>query len=231
MPRRSKISSEEKIRITEEYLSGRLSSADFEQRYKLKNQRLYDWVRLYQTRGAEGLMPCKANRKYAPEMKRLAVGEYLSGTESLNELCAKYDISSHSTLQGWIKRHNSHGDFEQPNNGVGVCMAKGRKTTLEERIGIVRDLIACNKDYGKTIERHGVSYQQIYGWVRKYERDGIAGLADRRGKRRGEDSMSEPEKLRARLKLKEAENLRLRMENDLLKKLEELERGRGMNQA
>jgi regulator of replication initiation timing len=38
--------------------------------------------------------------------------------------------------------------------------------------------------------------------------------------------MTEVEKLRAQLKLKEAENLRLQMENELLKKLEALERGR-----
>jgi regulator of replication initiation timing len=41
--------------------------------------------------------------------------------------------------------------------------------------------------------------------------------------------MTEVEKLQARLKLKEAENLRLRMENDLLKKLEVLERGRDID--
>lgn len=105
-------------------------------------------------------------------------------------------------------------------------MAKGRNTTLEERIEIVSYCIANNKDYGKTIERYDVSYQQIYGWVRKYEKDGANGLADRRGKRKDEASMTEVEKLRAQLKLKEAENSRLQMENELLKKLEALERGR-----
>jgi regulator of replication initiation timing len=39
------------------------------------------------------------------------------------------------------------------------------------------------------------------------------------------ESMTEVEKLRAQLKLKEAENMRLHMENELLKKLEALERG------
>jgi len=38
--------------------------------------------------------------------------------------------------------------------------------------------------------------------------------------------MSEVEKLHAQLKLKKAENLRLQMENDLLKKLEAFGRGR-----
>jgi transposase len=108
-------------------------------------------------------------------------------------------------------------------------MAKGRKATQDERIEIVSYCIANNRDYGKTIEKFGVSYQQIYSWVRKYEKDGADGLADRRGKRKDEASMSEMEKLRAQLKLKEAENLRLQMENELLKKLEALERGQDID--
>lgn len=104
-------------------------------------------------------------------------------------------------------------------------MTKGRKTTLEERIEIVSHCIANNKDYGKTIEQYSVSYQQVYGWVRKYEKDGADGLDDRRDKRKDETSMTEIEKLKAQLKLKEAENMRLQMENELLKKLEALERG------
>ena len=104
-------------------------------------------------------------------------------------------------------------------------MTKGRGTTLQERIEIVSHCISNNKDYGKTIEQYGISYQQIYSWVRKYEKDGSDGLADRRGKRKDEASMTEVERLRAQLKLKEAENYRLQMENELLKKLEALERG------
>ena len=104
-------------------------------------------------------------------------------------------------------------------------MTKGRKTTQEERVEIVSYCLTNGKDYGRTIDRFGVSYQQIYSWVRKYETKGVDGLSDRRGKRQDEASMTEVEKLRAQVKLKEAENYRLRMENDLLKKLAELERG------
>lgn len=102
-------------------------------------------------------------------------------------------------------------------------MIKGRRTTQEERIEIVSFCLANDKDYGKTIDEFGVSYQQIYSWVRKYEKKGVDGLSDRRGKRRDEASMTEVEKLRAQVKLKEAENRRLRIENDALKKLKELE--------
>ena len=97
---------------------------------------------------------------------------------------------------------------------------------MNERIEIVSHCVSNNKDYGKTIEQYNISYQQLYGWVGKYEQNGVDGLIDRRGKRKNESSMNELEKLRAQLKLKEAENLRLQMENELLKKLETLERGR-----
>ena len=55
-------------------------------------------------------------------------------------------------------------------------MAKGRKTTQEERGKIVAFCIEHGKDYPLTIQTYGVSYQQIYAWVRKYEEKGIDGL-------------------------------------------------------
>ena len=169
------------------------------------------------------------NRKYSPEIKRMAVEEYLSGVGSLSDLCTKYDISKHSIMQKWVTWYNSHGDFKQPKSGGAICMTKGRKTTLEERIDIVSHCIANNNDYGLTIDKYSISYQQIYAWVRKYEAGGVDALSDRRGKRKDESAMTEVDKLRAQLKLQKAENLRLQMENDLLKKLEELERGCGRN--
>lgn len=47
-------------------------------------------------------------------------------------------------------------------------MTKGRTTTYEERIEIVSFCIERGNDYTATIEKYGVSYQQIYSWVRKY---------------------------------------------------------------
>ena len=51
-------------------------------------------------------------------------------------------------------------------------------------------------------------------------------MTDGRGKHKNLEEMSEPEKLAAQLKLLEAENKRLKMENGFLKKLEEVERRR-----
>jgi transposase-like protein len=229
MPQKGRLSVEDKVKIVREYLSGAMGPSEFRHKYGVRKQTLYEWVRLYKIRGAGGLTPSTKNRNYSPETKRQAVLDYLSGGCSQRDICLKYDISNRQMLQKWIRRYNSHGDFIQPNSGGEIYMAKGRKTTLEERVEIVSYCIANNKDYGKAIERYGVSYQQIYGWVRKYEKVGAEGLSDHRGKGKDQASMSEVEKLRAQLKLKEAENRRLQMENDLLKKLEEVERRRGID--
>ena len=103
-------------------------------------------------------------------------------------------------------------------------MTKGRTTTYEERIEIVSYCIEHGNDYPATIEKYGVSYQQIYSWVRKYNEKGAEGLVAKRGKRKAESEMTEVEKLRAENRMLEARNRRLETENAVLKKLEELER-------
>lgn len=41
-------------------------------------------------------------------------------------------------------------------------MTKGRKTTYEERVEIVKYCIEHEMDYAQTAEKYQVSYQQIY---------------------------------------------------------------------
>ena len=80
---------------------------------------------------------------------------------TLTDICTKYDITTPCLLQDWIKLYNGNKDFKQLNSGGAVFVAKGRKTTLEERIEIVSHCIANNKDFNKTVEQYSVSYQQI----------------------------------------------------------------------
>lgn len=104
-------------------------------------------------------------------------------------------------------------------------MKQGRDTTLEERIQIVKDCITGGKNYGEVAQKYQVSYQQVRTWTLRFEEMGEAGLQDRRGRRKKdqtprtelEQAQIEIEQLKHKLYLAE-------MENALLKKLDEVER-------
>lgn len=104
-------------------------------------------------------------------------------------------------------------------------MKQGRETTQEERAAIVKECLENGHNYGETAIKHNVSYQQVYTWVKKFKELGEAGLEDRRGKRVPAQTARTPEEeMRIRIAQLEHENYMLRMERDLLKKLDELER-------
>lgn len=105
-------------------------------------------------------------------------------------------------------------------------MVKGRKTSIDERIEIVQFCIAKGRNYNQASDKYQVSYQQIYGWVKKYEKLGVQGLEDHRGKGKSENAMTEDDKLRAENKILSAKLKQAEIENDLLKKVWEAERGR-----
>ena len=103
-------------------------------------------------------------------------------------------------------------------------MRKTRKTAYEERLEIVQDCLANDKNYGATAKKYECSYQQVRNWVKRYENMGSAGLEDRRGKRAGSlPSRTKEEEMRDRIVELERKNRYLQMENDLLKKVRELE--------
>jgi len=74
-------------------------------------------------------------------------------------------------------------------------------------------------------QSYNCSYQQIRNWTKKYEDMGSAGLEDRRGRRVGSQASRSPEEeQRDRIADLERMNTDLQMENDLLKKVRDVER-------
>ena len=165
----------------------------------------------------------RKNKKYSSELKIAAVKSYLAGEGSLIQTCKKFGILRHKQLQDWIMWYNGHKDIKWCNSAKGeIYMSKGRKTTQEERTEIVEFCIEHNYDYVLTVETYGVSYNQIYAWVRKYEEGGVDKLKDNRGRTKPMEEMSEIEKLKAEMKILEAKNRQLEIENEFIKKLQEL---------
>lgn len=219
-----KRSTEEIIEAIERWKQGKTCRNLEAERLDVDERTFRDWIRVYETFGKAGFHRTK-NMNYSSELKYAAVQDYLNGAGSQAEICKKYKIFSRKQLREWIKVYNGHKEL-RPSRGQGsdIYMTKGRTTTYEERIEIVSFCIEHGNDYVATIEKYGVSYQQIYSWVKKYREKGAEGLLDKRGKRKPESEMTEMEKLRAENRLLEARNKRLETENAVLKKLEELER-------
>lgn len=225
MGRKAKISCEIKIKFVEEYLNGNISQSSIAKELGLHISSIQQWICKYKTFGPEGLRTIEKNTYYNSDLKLSAVRDYINGTGSLADICLKYRISGPGILKEWINKYNKrHKTCKSQNNKGDHIMTKRRKTTYEERIEIVSFCIANAYDYNLTSNKFNVSYQQVYTWVKKYNKNGYNALVDRRGKNKPFEELTESERFSAQIKLLEAENRRLKMENDFLKKLEEIER-------
>ena len=215
MSKRSPKSVEEKLEIVQRLLNHEKSVSQLSKLYGVSESAINSWKMKYEKDGVVGLKESRTWNSYSKEVKEQAVLDYLYRKGSLTDICQKYDISAHSVLEKWIKA-TSKGYSR---------MKQGRQTTFEERVEIVNYTIAHGKDYQAAIEKFGVSYQQVYSQVRKFEKDGSQGLLDRRGKAlESKPNLTEAEQLQLKIKQLEERNRLLEIEVDLLKKLEEVKR-------
>ena len=65
MPKKAKISIEEKISAVESYLRGELSQRQAAQKAGVKIAPFQRWLRIYRVEGPEGLLPHTTGRKYS----------------------------------------------------------------------------------------------------------------------------------------------------------------------
>lgn len=215
----------ERLEAVREYLQGGGTQKEFAQKLGIGESTFRDWVLKYRAEGAEGVIGTK-NREYSSEIKQAAVLSYLRKDGSLEKICRKYGIKDRKTLRSWLKAYDNglEETTSSEHKRSRPVMNRGRNTTLEERVEIVGYCLTQCKDYHAAAQKYGISYQQVYNWVRKYEALGAEGLEDRRGKRKGLDDMDESARLRAENKLLLARIQRAELENIVLKKLEEIER-------
>ena len=212
------------LALVEEYLSGRGSYRTIATANGISKTVLEDWVHKYTEQGATAFALKQGNTKYSKEFKIRCVEAVLEGEGSVDSIVAKYNISTRSVLLEWIKRYNANIELKDYDPKREVYMATARrKTTLEERKEIVEYCISHGRDYKNTASIYGVSYSQVYTWVKKFIADGEAGLADRRGHHKTDEEVNELERLRR-------ENVRLKrqleekdMLVELLKKVKEFE--------
>ncbi|MDE1550048.1 helix-turn-helix domain-containing protein [Jeotgalibaca caeni] len=224
MPKRQmKHTFEERCELVERCINNEISIARAGETLGVSPSAINRWIMLYENCGPTALLPMSKNTHYPKELKRAAVLDYLDGFGSLVDIAKKYGLRNKSQLQDWLKVYNTHKDFKTERGGSAMSRSHTKK--IDERLEIVLDCLANEKNYGAMAQKYRVSYQNVYQWVARYEKLGKSGLEDRRGRRKGTLPSRTPEEtLQDELAQLKRENQRLQMELDVTKKFQELER-------
>lgn len=223
MPR-SKYSPEFRAMVSQEYIDGEGSVHFLADKYGIGYTTLRGWINEYKIHGISAFCH-KTNRTYSKEFKIKCVEAVRNKEGTVDDIIARYGISSRSILRRWIMEYNANRELKDYNPKQGVYMAEARrKTTFEERKEIVSYCISHSRNYKDAAIKYDVSYSQVYSWVKKYDAAGEADLTDKRGRHKTDDEVDELERLKR-------ENLRLKrqleerdMAVELLKKVKEFER-------
>ncbi|MGI6358558.1 MAG: transposase [Bacillota bacterium] len=193
-------------------------------RFNVGKSTIRRWRIRLQEYGIDSLVGQLSSNHYPAELKMQAVQAYLTGEGSQMDICLRYGIREETQLRRWIFKYTQGEELKSSPGGESRDMNKGRRTTYDERIEIVRHCIANDCNYREAAERYKVSYQQVHSWVSKYNKGGEKALVDRRGKAKEETELTEADRLKIELRNLQKEVRRLSVENAFLKKLEELEK-------
>jgi len=222
LARKVKFSKDQKLKIIQKYLEGNVSGRELAREFGCNDRTIRHWVNQYKYKGEDIFLEINENQSYSSEFKHMVVQEYLDGRASQRELAIKYNIRSTAQIYNWIKVYNGHKKLKSYKASGGIEVAKGRKTTYEERIEIVESCLKNGQDYNATAAKYNVSYQQVYSWVQKYNNKGISALKDNRGRGKVLEDMDKTEQLEAENKLLKAKLERLQIEIELKKKVDEV---------
>ena len=226
MSRKQKYSYEDKVKACEDYTSGKRSAAEIARDLKMGKRgkiRVWSWSQQFTMHGPQVFLPTHHNQKYSKELKIQVVQDYLASKGSIEKTANQYGLRSTTQLRQWLKKYTGLEELKDYSPQPEVYMASRKKTTREERIEIVQYCIDHDKDYKGTAARYGCSYSQVFDWVRKYQDKGEEGLQDKRGQRKPENELNETERLQRQVKILESKLKEAEMENELLKKLQEVE--------
>lgn len=227
MGRRSNFSKEVKVKACEEYLSGIKSAAQIASELSLHLTSIKTWIRYYQNYGESVFDEKPRNQSYSKDLKLQVVKEYLSGEGSLGDLALKYNITK-SIVFKWVKLYNSGKEIKDYDPKGEVYTMKARRTTFEERLEIVKFVLDHDKQYKLAADKYFLPYSLVYQWTNKFIKFGEDGLKYQKKGPKPKDYL--PENLSEKDKLiRENELLRrqleyAKLENQVLKKKEQLER-------
>jgi len=230
MARKRKYSIDIMVNTVNEIIGGKSSIGMKSDELQINHKAISMWILGYEKFGIEYFERKPRNNAYTKEFKEMVINEYLNGQGSYVDLAIMHNISSPSVINTWVKKYNRLEVIKDYDPKGEVYMSKGRKTTKDEKLEIVKYCIDNDYDYKGTASEYKVTYAQVYSWTKKFNEYGKEALVDNRGRRKVDEELTELEKLQRENKLLKKQLERKDMENILLKKLKEIER-RGYSQG
>ena len=126
MPQTPKLSPQQKVALVEKIKAGEISRQAAAQSVGVSNTTVRQWLRIYESEGADGLAPREKSRHLTAEEKQAAVAEYLAGGGSLFDVCKKYGIRSPQNLQKLVEKAQAGGELRRvPPQGRRVHHRRG----------------------------------------------------------------------------------------------------------
>lgn len=225
MGRKSKYSAMEKLKIINEAKS--IGDSAVAEKYYINKRAIRSWRLLYQYQGLSGIKSLHHNHSYSKELKLQLVEQYQQSNDSMEEFAIKHGLRGHKQLSDWINQYNGSNlkaYTPRKRDSKMTC----RKSSFEERLTIIEELIKHDLNYNWAVKHYNVSYQQVYGWYRKYKQSGNnpESLRDRRGKAKPKSQWTEADRLKAENRLLKAQLKQQEIEIAFAKKLVEI-RNRG----
>lgn len=217
LARKKYFSLEQKLSILDE--TQQLSLNKLAKLHQISVKTIRAWQLMFKYQGIDGLKHHHQNHHYSERQKRSLVKEFKSSNESALVFAVKHGISSDRSLREWVIEYNESKSKVHTSRKRDSIMP-GRKTTFEERLSIIEELIKHDINYNWAADKYHVSYHQVYGWYQKYRKSGNdpQSLRDRRGKAKSQSEWTEIDQLKAENQLLKAQLFRKEMEDAYVKK-------------
>jgi transposase len=224
MGRKPKHNKETKLLAVHQYQQGLKSIIELSNELLAGESTIRNWIKSYEILGEQAFDYTNRNKSYSLEFKLQVINSYLNGEGSYSELSKKYKIANDPIIFNWVSKYNRDIKIKDYNPKGYVYMAKSRKVSYEEKLEIIEWTIKNGLEYKLAAEKFETSYAQVYNWVKKYNEFGEDGLIDNRGKRKDLEDLTEVEKLKREIEFLRRKNERLELEQEVIKKFQEIER-------
>ena len=100
--------SEFRAKVSQEYLDGSGSYNYLATKYNIGCKTLKGWVAKYRIHGIGAFIRKTGNASYSSDFKTMCVEAVLSGDGSVDDIAAKYNISSRRVLSQWVVSYNAN---------------------------------------------------------------------------------------------------------------------------